>query len=334
MGRAKSNTKRRPKGKRGWRKIDANAFIDPPQKFSLEEQKSRIAKLKNSQLWSQDVKPRKIKKLTKAQKKLKAKRKLKARGYDIDSVETNNKWRKKVSKCNRRQRLLSFKETQKLLQNPSHHTQPKKTAIIKFKNKNKKKINLDNHENYTLNKRDIKNNTDYHKNNPYNLYKTKHNARNTRNNSGKDLWNDEPDNHHNYNRKNRKSNNDQSSEIKTDNDESDDNDDNDDIDNHLKDVKPWKVIKKQDKASKRHLSGGRSVQNNFVSSSLISLPNPGESINPLMHEYYYLKWQTLQLQIKQMFKNQYQKKSTQKWYKENLKTDKRTDKKLQQLTQR
>merc|ERR1712154_508894 len=131
MGRAKSNTKRRPKGKRGWRKIDANSLLNPKQEISLEEEQSRIEKLRDSQLWKEDVKPRKI-------KKLKAKRKLLSRGFEINSTDSNNKLNQQITAYNKQQRLSSFKDSQKPLKNKQYNIngkQPKKTAIIKFPNK-------------------------------------------------------------------------------------------------------------------------------------------------------------------------------------------------------
>eukprot|EP00483_Globobulimina_turgida_P008513 UN08530 len=63
----------------------------------------------------------------------------------------------------------------------------------------------------------------------------------------------------------------------------------------------------------------------------ISLPNAGESINPLSHEYYHLKWKALELKAKQIFTQQYQTKSTKKWYKNNLTVDRHSDDTIKEL---
>eukprot|EP00484_Ammonia_sp_Unknown_P011587 CAMPEP_0197054794 /NCGR_PEP_ID=MMETSP1384-20130603/50091_1 /TAXON_ID=29189 /ORGANISM="Ammonia sp." /LENGTH=78 /DNA_ID=CAMNT_0042488105 /DNA_START=24 /DNA_END=257 /DNA_ORIENTATION=+ len=76
MGRARSNLKRRPFGKRGWRKIDVAEYINPTIPFSTETEKQRLEQAQDSELWRQDTTPRKHRVPTKAQKKRAAKRKL------------------------------------------------------------------------------------------------------------------------------------------------------------------------------------------------------------------------------------------------------------------
>eukprot|EP01084_Bolivina_argentea_P287067 492528_1 len=328
MGRAKSNTKRRPKGKRGWRKIDANAFINPPQETSLEEEQDKITQLRDSQLWSQDVTPRKIKKLTKAQKKLKAKRKLLSRGFAINSIDANQKLNQQIVSYQRNKRLSSFKERQHCKKYNQNHTipkQPKQTAILTFKNKTTKKVLLPNHKHIASNKKNIKNNTDYHLNNPYNLYKAKHGKANTHNAPVKDLWSEKKSS-----RKQITHNNDSSSYSETESDDNDSQNNEDATD--LPDVKPWDIITAQRKASKCEVKGNRSVHNPFVPNvSVLSLPQQGESINPMAYQYYYLKWKALELQAQQLFKKQYQKKSTQRWHKENLKVRAGEDDRIKEL---
>ena len=88
----------------------------------------------------------------------------------------------------------------------------------------------------------------------------------------------------------------------------------------LPDVRAVDVIKAQKKASGSYLSGGRAVQNKFApAQNLISLPNPGESINPLQFQYYFLRWKALELRYRQLLEKKYQSsRATEKWYKTTL----------------
>merc|ERR1712228_423567 len=296
MGRAKSNTKRRPKGKRGWRKIETDAFLKPQQTVSLQEEKIRIEKLKNSQLWKEDLSPqRRRKKLTRSQKKLRAKRKLLARGFEISSIESNNKLNANIASYKKQKRLSAFKWSTSKKSKPAP---PPKSATIKFSNKTSKKIQVDNAKKTALNKKTQIKNTDYHKNDPYLLYKVKHSKKNSQNMQPKDLWSQSPKKHTDSSLKIEKMN-------KSEEDMPD-----------LPDVRALDVMSAQKKAVGGHMSGGRAIQNKFAPiQSLISLPNPGESINPLQHQYYYLKWKALELQHKQLFQKKYQFKATEKWYK-------------------
>ena len=326
MGRAKSNTKRRPKGKRGWRKIDADAFINPTEELSLEEQKARIEQLRNSQLWSEDVRPRKKKKLTKAQKKAKAKKKLKKQGFEIESIKSTEKWAKKVAKNKRKQRLFTWKESQKVANNPSYKPKVKDTFTIKYKGGNKKEIKLNNHKDIKSNKQNVKANLDYNKNNQYMMFKLRHSRQNTKNNHGKDLW---ADDHQNDNGNGHKNGNDQSSDSEDTENENDDGN-NDDKNANLGDIKPWDIIKQQEKVY-GSMTSKRAVQNDFVSSSLISLPKNGESVNPMKHDYYYLRWKALQREYNQVFHITYQNKQTMKWYKDAVGKKEVNDIKLKEL---
>eukprot|EP01083_Nonionella_stella_P207947 754990_1 len=137
MGRAKSNTKRRPKGKRGWRKIEVSSKLKPKIPLSIEEEKTRISKLRDSQLYYQDIKPRIRKRRTKKQLKASAKRKLLHRGFTINSTNANNILNEQIKSYNKKQRLFTWKQSQ----NPSIHSNSpqKQTTTLKFKNKTKKK---------------------------------------------------------------------------------------------------------------------------------------------------------------------------------------------------
>ena len=295
MGRAKSNTKRRPKGKRGWRKIETDAFLKPPQFVSVKEERIRIEKLKNSQLWKQDLSPqRRTKKLSKAQKKLKAKRKLLSRGCVISSIESNNKMNSSIAAYKKQRRLSTFKWTQSNQSTPA----PPKSATIKFSNKTKKKIHLNTPKQNTLDKKNKLKNTDYHKNDHYLLYKVKHSKKNKQNMQAKDLWAQPAK---------KKS---ESLKIEKKSKSGED----------LPDVRAVDVIKAQKKASGSYLSGGRAVQNKFAPvQNLISLPNPGESINPLQFQYYFLRWKALELRYRQLLEKKYQSsRATEKWYKTTL----------------
>ena len=280
MGRARSNLKRRPKGKRGWRKIDIDSYIKSSDDISTEDHQKIIESSKDSQLWSQDITPRIKKKLTKKQKKEKARKKLLSAGFSIDSIKENNNLNKQIKQYKDKQRLLKFKNKDKDYSN----SLPKSTQIIKFKNKNKIKIKLNNHQNIIQNKKNMKNMIDYNRNNNYHLYKLSHSKQN-KSNKYVDLW------QHDIVKPKKK--------VK-----------DDDLSN-FRDIKPLPIIRKTLRASKGHKTGHKTMPNKFIINNLgLSIPNSGESINPLLYKYYYLKWKSYKLRAQQLFKHEYQYKST------------------------
>mmetsp|Transcript_47751 Transcript_47751/g.79217 ORF Transcript_47751/g.79217 Transcript_47751/m.79217 type:complete len:464 (+) Transcript_47751:29-1420(+) len=284
MGKA---SKRR---RRNWRKIDADALVTPSEPFSVEDEKARLERLRDSQLWSQDSAPRKKRQMTKAARKMKAKKKLLRRGFSIKSKATDDS-----TSSSKQVRIDTTKQA----------------VIIKFSNGTKKAIKVDTHCDVKANQSRIRKNVDYNKNSKLHQFNLMHGK--TKKTAAKDLWLDDDSETCAH---------DDSSNETVDDDES----------RFLPDVNVGKLWTAQKRAYAGHMSSKRSVHNGLIGArSLLSLPESGESINPLQHQYYHMKWRASQLRLRQFFAQQYRNEGTRKLCEQGIGVESSIDKRLQQM---